>query len=864
MVVFLALPLSAEALTPEKLRVEYASEPLGLDVVRPRFSWIVASPERGARQTAYEITVANSAEELRAGASAIWTSGEVPSDATFGIEHAGPALESGRRYFWRVRVRDELGRISPWSDPAWWQMGLLESADWQAKWIGSTITQSPLLRTEFEITKPVVRATAYAFGLGWYQLRFNGRKVGDQVLTPVNSNYERGLFYDTYDVTDLVRAGRNAVGVWLGLGYGEGYSKYGYRWTQPLIARVQIELLLADGSKQMVITDEHWKTAESPITADHIYHGETYDARREKLGWDEPGFNDSAWQSVELRNAPAGPLKSCPMPPIKVVALRRPERVTEPKPGLFVFDLGQNIAGWTRLRVRGPGGTQVMLRHAEDIHPDGTLDVTTNRSARATDTYVLKGDGEECYEPRFTYHGFRYVEVSGYPGQPTLDDLTGCVVHAAVEDTGRFHCSDPLLNRIHENFRWALWNNLMGIPTDTAARDERTPCQMDSLAVEEAAIANFGMSSYYAKWLHDIRGDVGLPNWVGDQVVLPWLLYENYGDKRLLAEHFPNMKRVVDDFVANAEKAKYWAEGFGDWAAPSAKGSYEESFSEGEIVATAFFYRCADLTARAAGVLNATEDAVKYAQLAAKVRDEFNAKHFRPATHTYGSGRQVTAVLPLAFGLVPAPHVRSVAEALRERVVVHDREHLDTGIFGTRYLFEVLADHGLVDTAFTALTRTTYPSYGNQIELGATATWEQWSFHGGMQTHDHAMFAGPGATFYSRLGGIRAAAPGFREVIIRPEIPHRLERVDCAMHTIAGTIKSSWEQRDRYVHRVTIPANVRATVFVPAVSSSEVREGEGLASEAKGVRFLRMEDGRAVFAVESGTYLFTANASAPR
>lgn len=860
----LLLVAHVEAVTIGRLQVENQDRPLGVDAERPRFSWVLHAAERAQRQSAYRIMIASSAHELASGRGDVWDSGKVCSADNFGIEYAGPPLRSDTRYFWTVRVWDGADHASAWSEPSWWHTGLMEAAVWKARRIGGD-ADSPLLRHSFSLSKPVLRATAYVYAVGWYRLWLNGAELTDRVLAPVNSNYPRALFYDTYDVTPRLQRGVNGVGVWLGHGYGATYSQYGYRWAGPPAALAQLEIVFVDGTTQAVVTDGEWKTTESPILANDLYHGETYDARREIAGWSRGDFDDRNWAPVSLRPAPAAPLRSCPFPGLAVAADLRPVKLTEPAPGTFIFDLGQNIAGWARLRADGPAGTRIRLRHAEELRADGTLDPSTNRNARATDSFILKGRGEEVYEPRFTYHGFRYVEVTGYPGRPSLESLTGRAVHAAVADAGTFRCSDPLLNRLHENFRWTIANNLMGIPTDTAVRDERTPCQMDSLAVEDAAICNFDLAAYYSKWLQDISGDGGsLPNWTGDQVVLPFLLYENYGDRRVLERHFENMKQVVERLAAAAEANRYWADGFGDWAAPNRTGSYETSFSEGALVNSAFLCRTARIVAEAAGILGRPADAVRFGRLAADLRAAFETRFYHPDTATYGSGRQVTSVLPLAFDLVPAARRPAVAAALRHRLLEVDHGHLDTGIFGTRYLFDVLIDSGLADLALQVLTAPGYPGYADQIAQGATTTWEQWSFRGGMQTHDHAMFSGPDATFFSRLGGIQPAAPGFREILIQPTMPAALSFVACSRQTPMGKISSEWHRTANGVAlRLHVPVNATAYVHLPASPGADVRESGQPARTVAGVRAVQPGASGIVLTVGSGDYDFTVPTNPP-
>lgn len=862
----LLLASTARALSVGGLRVEDLDRPLAIDEARPRFAWVLQSDQRAQRQAACQVRVASSPEILAAGKGDLWDTGKVASADNFGLEYAGPALHSGQRCFWQVRVWDAHDQPSAWSEVSWWQMAPMAATDWSAKWIGAAPEAgSPLLRREFQLGKKIVRATAHAYAAGWYRLFVNGTEITERVLSPVNSNYPKGLFYDTYDVTSLVRAGGNALGLWFGHGYSQGYSKYGYRWDQPPMGFLQVEILFSDGSTQRVVTDDAWKWAASPVTANDIYNGETYDARRESAGWNRPGFDDRDWKPVVLRDAPAGPLKACPFPGLAIVGDIKPVGVTEPKPGVFVFDLGQNIAGWVRLQARGPAGTELVLRHAEEIHPDGSLDVTTNRLAKATDTYTTAGRDEETYEPRFTYHGFRYVELTGYPGKPTLQTVTGRVVRAAVPEAGSFRSSDALLNRMHSNFKWSIAGNLVGIPTDTPSRDERTPCQMDSLAVEDAAICNFVLGPYYTKWLNDISGDGGnLPNWTGDQVLLPFRLYWNYGDRRILERHFDNMKQVVDKFTATAEESKHWAEGYGDWCAPNADGSYERSFSEGELVNRAFHYLCAETVAATAAVLGRPADATRYATLAQQLRVAFAARFYQPATATYGSGRQVTSVLPLAFGLAAPEDREAIVSALRRRIVDQDRSHPDTGIFGTRYLFKVLGDHGLADLAYQVLMAPGYPGYADQISRGATTTWEQWSFRGGMQTHNHAMFSGADATLFSHFGGIRPAAPGFREIEIKPTPPAGLAWVECSRDTPMGRVSSRWQREDRRLNlRVEIPANATARVWIPGANAASVLESGRPASKAEGALAVRTEDGHAVFTVGSGTYEFSTPLNPP-
>jgi alpha-L-rhamnosidase len=780
---------------------------------------------------------------LRDGRTDVWDSGRVDTDDSVAIPYGGPALRPRQRYHWTVQVWDELGDRSELVQDAWWEMALPATDTWHgAEWISPDgqlehpgIT-APTLRTEFTTRGTVVSARAYVHGLGFYELRLNGKKVGDRVLTPASTPYDRRILYDTYDVTELIRGGDNAVGLWLGNGYGSRFSRYGFRWLGPLQAVLLLALQFADGTEQIVRTNDAWRWYGGPITSNDLYDGESYDARLEQTGWDSPGFDADHWLPVRTVPPPDGTPAAATAPTIRVTQSIRPIALTEPTPGVWIFDLGQNIAGWARLRVRGPAGTTVRMRTAEELDSDGALDVTTNRDADALDSYTLSGDpGGETYEPRFTYHGFRYVEVTGHPGPPTLDTLTGRAIHADVADTGTFTSSDELLNRIWRNNRWSILNNSLSLPTDTPVRDERTPPAMDVQTYHEASIIEFGMDRFYAKYLRDLPPGTALPSddakgqqpdMAGGQVVLAWSLYEQYGDRSILDELYPAMKAFVERNAAEVP-GHIWPEdrAFGDWCPPDhgpesngglGSATAGECFSEGSLVNTALAYRQACAVAQAAGVVGTPADVKHYGDLAAAIRAAFNAEFLQADGWTYGSGRQVTSILPLAFGMVPAANSDAVGNQLVERILGADDGHLDTGIFGTRYLLDALAAIGRVDVALTVLGQTTYPGFGFQIAHGATTTWEQWSYRAGMQTHDHAMFAGINASLYTVLAGIRPTSAGYRTVTIAPQLPDALTHVTASIDTVRGRITSTWTRTDNgLVLTVDIPVNVTATIAIP-------------------------------------------------
>ena len=632
-----------------------------------------------------------------------------------------------------------------------------------------------------------------------------------------------------------------------------------------------LRITFADGSRRDITSSpDGWRWSTDAITANDLYDGESYDARLHRP-WDEPGFDDSRWAPVSATSAPSGKLVASLTPPVRVVDTIKPVALTQPRPGVYVFDLGQNIAGWARLRVSGKAGQTVRIRTAEELAGDGMLDTVTNRSAKATDTYTLAGGGLETYEPRFTYHGFRYVEVTGFPGTPTLDSLDGRVAHADVASTGSFESSDPLLNRIWTMNRWGIVNNSMATPTDTPVRDERTPPAMDVQAYADASTREFGMDRFYAKYLEDLPPGVALPtddvkaqypDMAGGQVVLPWTLYEQYGDRATLAQHYPAMKAFVDR-NATEKPDHIWPDnqGFGDWCPPihgsAANGGMGcpnagDCFSEVSIVNTALSYNQADAVAKAAQALGHPDDAAHFRAVADAIKAAFNGRFLNAAGDAYGSGRQTTSILPLAFGMVPPERMQAVGDRLVQNILVDNGGHLDTGIFGTRYIVDALAAIGRIDVAMTVLGQETYPSFGFELAHGATTPWEQWTYAAGMLTHDHAMFAGVNTSLYTQLAGIKPASAGYREVTIAPQVPSGLDHASASIDTVRGTVASAWTRSgDGLRLEVTIPVNATATVRVPLGPGQGVSTPEGAE---------RIGDG--VFTVGSGHWTFVTGKTA--
>jgi alpha-L-rhamnosidase len=827
------------------------------------------------------VLVASSPSRLAPGSADVWDSGKVMAADSIAVPYGGPALQPARAYYWATQAWDANDQPSAWSATARWETGLFTAQDWKgAQWISpdAAPTAAPMLRTSFTLpSKAIASARAYVYGLGFYELRLNGAKAGDQVLAPANTPYSQRNLYNAYDVTSALRAGGNAVGLWLGDGYGPRFSPYGFSWSGPKQAIVLLDVAFADGTHQTVATDPSWKWQTGPITANDIYAGESYDARLERNGWDQPGFSDAGWLTVRTVAAPSNSLTAAALPPISVVATLPTVRLSQPQPGVWVYDFGQNIAGWTRLRVQGPAGTTVRLRTAEELLSDGMLDPATNRSAASTDTYTLAGTGTvETWEPRFTYHGFRYVEVTGFPGTPTAGTLDARVVHADVRSTGTFSSSDALLNQIWQNNRWSILNNSMSIPTDNPVRDERTPPGMDVQAYHDASIREFGINGFYANYLADMPPGTALPNDAGNaqqpdmggnQVVLAWALFEQYGDRDTLAATYPAMKRFVDTNAANVP-GYVWTTGFGDWCppdlGPNANGgqgnpSAGACQSEVSIVNTALSYRQAQAVAKAAAALGQAADATRYTQLAENIKAAFNARFLNADGASYGGGRQTTSVLPLAFGLVPDANVTAVGARLVDTILNRDGGHLDTGIFGTRFLVDALARIGRVDVAMTVLDSTSYPGFGYEIGRGATTPWEQWTYASNMETHDHAMFAGINASFYTQFAGIQPTGPGYATLVVDPKVPDGLQRAAASIDTVRGTVASSWTVSGRQLALdVTVPVGATATVHVPNFG-----RGDATVSPTAGATQLSATGTETVYAVGSGAWHFTGSVAPP-
>jgi alpha-L-rhamnosidase len=877
-------PSGENMLIPTDLRCEYEYNPIALDTPLPRFSWVLGSTERGQVQTAYQILVA--ADEIT-----LWDSGKVASAEQAAV-YAGHPFASRQGASWQVRVWDAGGLPGSFSESCWFRLGLLQPVDWQAEWIGYPADwngQALYFRREFSLDKPLRSAWVYVAGLGYYELHLNGEKVGDHVLDPGNTDYGKRVLYTTYNLRPFLRTGANVFGVILGNGW------YGI----PKLL-LQAEFEYEDGTFLRVCTGHattgaSWMVGTGPILENSLYGGETYDARLEWPGWDSHLITETApWGWAVVTDGPGGKLVSQRVEPIRVTETIQPRLDTQPRPGVHVFDLGQNIAGWARLRVKGERGDRVTLRYAESLYAAGSHNIagTVNqenlRRARATDVYILKGGDEEVWESHFTYHGFRYVQVEG----AIEPKIVGRVVRSDTSPNGTFECSNDFLNQIHKMVWWTEYTNQHSIPTDCPQRDERLGWLNDMAARTEQMLYNFDVSRFLPKWLDDIQDTQSPDGAITDTapyrwgnrpadpvsvcyLLIPWLLYLHYGDTRTLADHYDSNKAWVDYLTRRSENHLLKYSYYGDWAPPlteSAAGTIGDSAissnTSGELMSTGFYYYSTHLLSQMAQVLGKTAEAGIYTDLARSVAEAYNQRFWDKTTGGYGSNNQACNAFSLYLGIVPAEKKTRLLENLVADIEAHD-DHLTTGNLCTKYLLEVLSDMGRADVAFRLAAQETYPSWGYMLANGATTLWERWEkmTGNGMNSHNHPMLGSVGSWFYKYLGGITIdpTYPGFAAFNIRPCAVDGLTYVRTSLKIPLGQIEVAWERQDDiFTLKVTIPTGSQARVAIPKPASAcTISEGKTViwkgdmpAGGIDHVQFFDDDTRHITFLVGSGEYSF--------
>jgi len=884
---------AAKGLALSQLRCEYLKDPLGIEVTRPRLNWIVTSEERGQEQTAYQILVASTESLLKQDRGDLWDSGKVSSNRTLQVEYAGQPLASRMSCYWKARAWDQAGKPSAWSPPALWSMGLLSQTEWKAKWIGRDDGQSSgpgngkekflpatYLRKEFTLEKRPEKAMLYLTSLGVAEPHLNGSKVGDDYLSPGWTDFNQRVYYRAYDVTRRLKAGSNALGAILGDGWYRGHlsiigqNLYG-KQTRLL---AQLHLLYADGTSEDIVSDETWKGGFGPILEADIYAGETYDARKETPGWDQPGFHDADWRTADLGANGSPAIQANPGAPIRRSGEVKTAAVTRPKPGLAVFDYGRNFSGWARLKIQAPAGARVVMRFGEMLNPDGTVYRKNLRAARAADTYICRGGGEEQWEPRFTYHGFQYVEVEGLPATAGPDALTGIVLGSDLPATGAFECSDPILTRTATNERVTIRANLIDLPTDCPQRDERMGWT-DYHEVVASTLYEQDAAPLLTKWMRDlvdarfpdgafsqIAPDVHRfpwsPGWADSGVFIPWTMYWVYGDTRLVARYYQEIGGHLESYKTRSKAFVVQPVGYGDWLAP-------DMSTPKDLIATALYARCAEVMAEMARSLGKAQDAEAYAELHRSVRAAFQ-KRFLAPDGALGSDSQGGYAMALAFGLLEPEAARQAADKL-VAAIEKQEGHLSTGMVTTHLLLPALSRAGRAEAAYRLLAMTSYPSWGYFLQMGATSMWERWDaktergYHpDGMNSFNHANLGACTEWFYRNVLGIDAAEPGFGKLLLKPEPGGKLYWARGYYDSPRGRIGSDWKMENgQFLWNVQIPANTTATVSLPGKGSVTIQEsGRTVWSQGvfrngvAGIAGARANADRVELQVGSGRYRF--------
>ncbi|MBD3255978.1 MAG: Bacterial alpha-L-rhamnosidase [Candidatus Lokiarchaeota archaeon] len=891
---------------PFELKTEYLSKPIGIDIERPRFSWIVDHPDRQQFQSAYRIIVSSKKSHSESEEGDLWDTEKILSQKTINIAYEGLPLKSNKTYYWRAKWWDNEDRESDFSDIEHFETALIQDSDWKAHWItaeaftnrktkrnyqtkgGINMYSSKMrlfcgvyLRNTFKLSKIPITAKSYICGLGHYELYINGKKIDNRILDPGWTDTNQIALYSSYDISSNLRR-ENAIGVVLG--NGRHIENYGYDYPK-LIFQLHVEY--EDGSNEIIISNDTWKFSLGPIKENGIYLGEKYDARKEMPGWNEYKYDDSEWEKTTNVQGPK--LISQLLPPIEVSKEINPKRLYTTDPGIYIYDFGQNFTGFVRLKVCGPRGAEIKIRYAELVDKTGNINTAPNRSAVATDIYILKGKGLERYQPHFTYHGFRYVEITGFPGVPTLQSVLGICFYTSVQKTGEFLCSNELINLIHKNTIWGQLSNYMSIPTDSPQRDERHGWMGDAALTIEEAIYNFNVARFYTKFLRDIKfaqkengelSDVvppywplypADPAWGSAYITIAWHLYLYYKDKRVLEEHYDTMKKYVNFLHLNADNFIIRSLGrHGDWCSPGCTTSRKTPL---EQVSTWYYLHDTLLFSKIAEVLNKKQDFQLLSERVENIKNAYNENYLSyiyqipklsPTDETFS---QTSNILPLFLNLVPQKDVSGVFSALLLNIIEEHDCHIDTGIVGTRYLMDVLSKFEKNDVAYKLITQESYPSWGYMIKHGATTLWERWEKLEGpaMNSHNHIAFGTVDTWFYKNLAGIQLIESGWEKIKIRPYIPSNMKFAAAKLNTIKGILSSSWKKEGNLLEIfIGICLGVNAEVWLPMVKketiiyeSDKIIFKNGFTKEkVQGVEFITIKQNHIIFKLGSGYFRF--------
>lgn len=869
---FMFSAVAQNGLSVDQLQTEMLTNPEGIDVKQPRLSWVIHSISNQTKQTAYQITIASTLENLNSNHPDLWDSGKVESDESTNVIYNGKKLNNKQEVYWKVKIWTNKGEAIA-AEVAHFSMGIMTYADWKStRWIGydklspeDSISQfsrlsARYLRKTFELKKQLKSAKVYLMGLGLYELYINGNKIGNQVLAPVQTDYTKNVKYNVFNVTSQLKEGKNVLGTILGNGrffnMRQDYKPYKIKtFGMPKMA-LQLVLEYMDGSNEIIRTDDSWKlTTQGPIVSNNEYDGEEYDARNELLEWSTSKYDDSNWKTANYVQEPGGFYEAQMTPNMNVMAEIKPISIQSTKTGTYILDMGQNIVGWLQIKVKGNTGDKITLRFAESLQPDGSLYRDNLRDAKATDSYILKGQGDEIWEPTFVYHGFRFVEISGYSIPPQLDNFKGKMVYDAIKTVGHFESSDATLNQIFKNAFWGISGNYKGMPVDCPQRNERQPWLGDRTTGAYGESFLFNNQTLYAKWLEDIKNaqtpDGSIPDvapayfrYYGDNVTWPAtyitvadMLYQQYADKKVIEKHYSSMKKWIlymeSNYLSNDLITK---DTYGDWCVPPESLDLIHSkdptrTTNGELIASAYYYRLLQIMKKFVSITNQPEsDELYYENLAQRIKSAFNAKFFNTRTNQYANNTVTANLLPLAFGIVSNELEDKVFQNIVHEIAITNHGHISTGVIGTQFLMRTLSKHGRSDLAYQLASNTTYPSWGYMTKNGATTIWELWNGNTAdpkMNSQNHVMLLGDLLIwYYENIAGIKSSTSsvGFKEIIMNPDFVNGLSHVNASYESIYGVIKSNWKKtKGKLYWKITIPANTSAQVYLPTTLLSKVK-----------------------------------------
>ncbi len=882
-------------MTTTNLRCEYKTCPLGIGETAPRLSWEILSEERNVLQRAYHIRVAESAQELSS-SNLLWDSGKVESNQSNQVVYEGKELASSMWCYWQVKVWDNKGNESNWSEVACWSMGLLGTADWKAQWVEPGWEEDPkksnpvpMFRKEFDLSKKVDRAIACISARGLYEVEINGQKVGDQEFTPGWTTYQKRLQYQTFEVTHLLKSGGNAIGAYLGDGWyrgNMGWENHRNHYGEKVALLFQLELVYKDGEKEMVISDDSWKGSTGGILESDIYNGEVFDASLEPSGWSMPGFDDTEWRAINVVDYGYENLIASQGVPVRQIQEINPVEILKTPKAETVIDFGQNLVGKIRLRVKGEKGTVIKIYHAETLDRDGNFYTANLRSAKQQLTYKLKGE-EETYEPKFTFMGFRYVKIEGLRKEIQPEDITAIVIHSDMAPTGNFECSNPLLNQLQKNIQWGQKGNFLDVPTDCPQRDERMGWTGDAQVFASTAAFNMDVFAFFSKWLADLAADQdedgsvpsvipsvlskesnGRTGWSDAATIIPWQFYLEYGDKRLLERQYPSMKAWVNYMRNQAGSDYLWQRGehYGDWLFYSVNDDRDgvSAITQKYFLTQCFFAHSTDLLCKAAKVLDKKEDWETYSKLFEKVKTAFQREYITP-NGRLTSDTQTAYVLALQFDLFPEHLRQQAVERLVKNIRLYNT-HLTTGFLGTPFINHVLTKYGYLYLAYELLLQDTWPSWLYPVKKGATTIWERWDGirpdgtfqEASMNSFNHYAYGAIGDWMYQTIGGIQIdeARPGYQHFVIHPQVGGGLAFANTWHQSLYGRIESNWKLKGGlFILEVLIPANTTAAIVLNGAYAEKVKESGQMISEngdfevEQGKNWLRIELG-------SGKYIF--------